>query len=150
MIKSVEFINFRNLSGKYHLKTRINLLVGKNSSGKTNLLDGIRLAFSTITGDYFRISKTDFNNSDDSTPIIIKVELDDSAIPSLDCLDITGATRCGFEVIVKKGRSGRYSRELRLLRIAFPASGAKRIQSQRIVVIRENRKQGWNQKRILK
>lgn len=115
MIKSIEFINFRNLSGKYQLKTRINLFVGKNSSGKTNLLDGIRLAFSTITGDYYRISKTDFKNSDDATPIIIKVELDDSAIPSLDFLDTTGATRCGFMVIVKKGRSGRFSRELRLL-----------------------------------
>lgn len=115
MIKNIEFINFRNLSGNYQLKTRINLLVGKNSSGKTNILDGFRLAFSTITGDYFRISKTDFKNSDDSTPIIIKVELDDSAIPSLDFLDTTGSTRCGFVVIVKKGCSGRYSRELRLL-----------------------------------
>lgn len=115
MIKSIEFSNFRNLNGKYQLKTRINLLIGKNSSGKTNFLDGARLAFSTITGDYFRISKTDFKNSDDSSPITIKVELDDSAISSLDCLDSTGAIRCGFMVIVKKNRSGRYSRELRLL-----------------------------------
>ena len=115
MIKSIEFNNFRNLSGKYQLKTRINILIGKNSSGKTNLLDGVRLAFSTITGDYFRITKTDFKDSDDSVPITIRVELETSAIPSLDYLNNSGEKCCGFEVIIKKGRSGRYSKELRLL-----------------------------------
>ena len=115
MIKSIAFENFRNLSGKYQFKTNINIFTGKNSSGKTNLLDGARLAFSVLTGDYFRISKSDCRDCNDTTPITIKVELDVSSIPSLDYIEDNGEKHCGFIIIVKKGSTGRYSRELRLL-----------------------------------
>lgn len=53
MIKSIEFNNFRNLKEKYEFNKKLNIIMGKNNSGKTNLLDGIKLAFSTITNDYF-------------------------------------------------------------------------------------------------
>lgn len=43
MIKSVEFKNYRNLNGKYMFNNTLNIIFGKNNSGKTNLLDGIKL-----------------------------------------------------------------------------------------------------------
>ena len=42
MIKSVTFKNFRNLDGKYEFNNTLNVIIGKNNSGKTNLLDGIK------------------------------------------------------------------------------------------------------------
>ena len=35
MIKSVEFKNFRNINGKYIFNNNLNVIVGKNNSGKT-------------------------------------------------------------------------------------------------------------------
>lgn len=54
------------------------------------MLDGIRLAFSTITNDYFKISKRDFKNSDDTVSTNIKVELEVDSIPSLNFFDENG------------------------------------------------------------
>ena len=64
MIKTIEFENFRNLNGKYCFNNKLNIVFGNNNSGKSNLLDGIKLAFSAITNDYFKINKTDFKDSD--------------------------------------------------------------------------------------
>ena len=90
MIKSVEFENFRNLKGKYEFNNVINVIFGKNNSGKTNVLDGIKLAFSTISNDYFRINKSDFKDSDDSNVIMIKIELEVNSIPTLNFIDENG------------------------------------------------------------
>jgi len=60
MIEEIEFQNFRNLNGKYSLNQKLNVIFGKNNSGKTNLLEGIRLAFSLITNEYFKVRKSDF------------------------------------------------------------------------------------------
>lgn len=87
MIKNIEFFNFRNLNRKFDFTQNLNVIIGKNNSGKSNLLDGIRLAFSSINDDYFKVDKSDFYNSDDSTPIIIKVELEVDSIPSLNFYD---------------------------------------------------------------
>lgn len=57
MIKEITFSNFRNLDGTYIFGKELNVVTGKNNSGKTNLLDGIRLAFSSLTNDYFKIKK---------------------------------------------------------------------------------------------
>ena len=62
MIKSVTFNNNTNLDGKYEFNNTLNVIIGKNNSGKTNLLDGIKLAFSAITNDYFKISDSDFKD----------------------------------------------------------------------------------------
>lgn len=91
------------------------MIVGRNSSGKSNLLDGIKLAFSTIVGDYFKIIKSDFNNSNDSIPINIKVELEPNSIPTLDFYDEQENIICGFNVLIKKTQTGRYIREVSLL-----------------------------------
>lgn len=115
MIKSIEFINYRNLNQKFKFDKTINIIFGNNNSGKTNLLDGIRLAFSTITNDYCKISKSDFKNSDDTIPIKIKVELDENTIPSLNFFDERSELKCGFSVLIKKTQNGRYIREVNLL-----------------------------------
>ena len=115
MIKSITFSNFRNLNGKYYFNKQLSVVIGKNNSGKTNLLEGIRLAFSSITNDYFKISLSDFYNSDDHNNIEINVELTENSIPTLNFLNSEGKTECGFKVIVKRTQSGRYVKECFLL-----------------------------------
>lgn len=115
MIKNIEFKNFRNLKGKYEFSNVINVLFGKNNTGKTNVLDGIKLAFSTLTGDYFRVNKSDFKDSDDSNAITINVELIANSIPSLNFIAEDGTKKCGFNVLIKKTQSGRYVKEVSLL-----------------------------------
>ncbi len=115
MIKSVEFKNFRNINGRYIFNNNLNVIVGKNNSGKTNLLEGIRLAFSCVTNDYFKISVSDFRDSDDSNTIEIKVELEVDSIPSLNYANENGEIECGFKVNIRKTQSGRYVKELSLL-----------------------------------
>ena len=114
MIKSIEFTNYRNLNRKFEFDNNINIIFGNNNSGKTNLLDGIRLAFSTITNDYYKINKSDFNNSDDSIPINIKVALVANSIPSLNYLNEKAESECGFSVLIKKSQNGRYIKEISL------------------------------------
>lgn len=115
MIKSIEFINYRNLNRKFQFDEKLNIIFGNNNSGKTNILDGIRLAFSTITNDYFKISKSDFKDSDDTIPINIRIELKENSIPSLNFFDESGITKCGFNVLIKKSQNGRYIRDVSLL-----------------------------------
>ncbi len=115
MIKSVEFENFRNVKGKYDFKNILNAVIGKNNSGKTNLLDGIKLAFSVISSDYYRINQSDFYNSDDSLIIKIIVELDVDSIPTLNYYIDENNQKCGFIVNIRKTQSGRYIKEITLL-----------------------------------
>jgi putative ATP-dependent endonuclease of OLD family len=75
MIKCVEFKNFRNVSGVYKFDKTLNIIIGKNSTGKTNILDGIKVAFSTITDDYCKISLSDFKGSNPNNDIEINIEL---------------------------------------------------------------------------
>lgn len=115
MIKSVEFKNFRNLEGKYEFNNTLTVIMGKNNSGKTNLLDGIKLAFSIITNDYFKINKSDFKDSDDSIPICINLELEKDSIPSLNYEDENLIKKCGFSIKIRKTQSGRYAKEISCL-----------------------------------
>ena len=112
MIREIKFKNFRNLNNTFVFNDNLNIIIGMNNSGKTNLLDGIRLAFSTISGDYFKIKKSDFYNSDDNTQIEIKVLLEDNDIPSLFEYDENKRTICGFTVEIYKLSNGKYKKEL--------------------------------------
>lgn len=114
MIKSVTFKNFRNLDGKYEFNNTLNVIIGKKNSGKTNLLDGIKLAFSAITNDYFKISDSDFKDSEDNNVIKISVELQYNSISSLN-FDDNGQNKCGFITCIKKTKSGRYIKTFSLL-----------------------------------
>lgn len=115
MIKSIEFKNFRNLEGKYEFNNLFNVVIGKNNSGKTNLLDGIKLAMSSINGDYFRIRKSDFKDSDDTKEIIIEVNLNDNVISTLNSYDSNKNMVCGFVVWVNRAKNGRYTKRITLL-----------------------------------
>ena len=112
MIQSIEFKNFRNVKGKYEFNNILNVIIGKNNSGKSNLLDGIKLAFSAISSEFFKVVKSDFYNSDDSQPIEITVELKPGAIPSLNYYIGNGVIKCGFKVLVRKTPGGRYVKDV--------------------------------------
>lgn len=114
MIEEIEFENFRNIKGKYVLNKKLSVIVGKNNSGKTNFLDGIRLAFSAINGEYFKIKKSDFYDSNDSNPIVIKIKLSHNDVPSLNYLNAEGEYECGFIVYVTRTRNGRYERKVKM------------------------------------
>lgn len=115
MIKTISFENFRNLSGIFDFSRQFNVVFGPNNSGKTNLLDGIKLVFNTLTGDYFKLNKTDFNDSDDSKIIRIKVLLDNK-IESLSFYTDAGEIQTGFMIeIYKSSSNGRYVKKLKLL-----------------------------------
>lgn len=114
MIKTITFENFRNIKGTYDFSRQFNVVLGSNNSGKTNLLDGIKLAFSCITGDYFKINKTDFFDSDDSKIIRIIVKLDDR-IETLSCYNRLGNLEYGFIVEINKTANGKYNKKLKLL-----------------------------------
>ncbi|MGN1338317.1 MAG: ATP-dependent nuclease [Candidatus Coprovivens sp.] len=115
MIDSIEFENFRNLNNNYILNEKMNIIFGKNSSGKSNLLDGIKLSFSLITGEYFKISKSDFVNSDDSKVITIKVHLKEGSIASLISLKEDRTFECGFIVRIYKNKNDKYIKKITLL-----------------------------------
>ncbi len=89
------------------------MIVGKNNSGKSNLLDGIMIAFSILNGDYCKIKKTDFFNSDDSKLIKIKVKLTYNDIPTLNFFDLDG-NKCGFTIYIAKAPNGKYSKKIYL------------------------------------
>lgn len=112
MIEYVEFENFRNLSGKYEFDDKMNIVVGKNNTGKTNLIDGLKLAFSIFTDDYFKITKSDFFNSDDSSGITISVKLKSNSIPELNQHDERGLSVCGFKWLISKTPNNRYNKKL--------------------------------------
>lgn len=112
MIKSIEFKNFRNLTGKYELNAILTIICGQNNTGKTNFLDGIRLAFASLNGDYFKVCKTDFRNSDDTQAIKILVELTDASIPSLVYKTLSG-NKTGFSLTIHKTSLGKYVKDIR-------------------------------------
>lgn len=112
MIKSIEFRRFRNLHQKYEFIKSFNVITGLNNGGKTNILEGVRLAFSAVDGSYFRLRKSDFRDSDDSKPIEILVELEYNSIPSLNYEDIDGKKWCGFKIKIRKTKSGKYIKDL--------------------------------------
>lgn len=66
-LAKLEIENFRIFgkpetgSGFIHLQPGLNLLLGENDSGKTCVIDAIRLLVGTVTHDYFPIQLSDFH-----------------------------------------------------------------------------------------
>ena len=112
MIKSVIFHNFRNMQDKkFIFNDKLNIIVGKNNSGKTNILEGIRLAFSAINNSYVKVDRSDFYKGDDAKPIEIILELDKDSIRSFNVPLPDGTKKCGFKVVIKKAPRDRYIKE---------------------------------------
>lgn len=64
-LKSIEIKNFRKIeNSECFLNPGLNLIVGSNDSGKTAVIDAIRLVLKQIVDDYARITSEDFNDSD--------------------------------------------------------------------------------------
>lgn len=62
-LQSITIKNFRNIKeATCKFNAGLNLIVGPNDSGKTAIIDAIRLVLRQIVDDYFRISPDDFNN----------------------------------------------------------------------------------------
>lgn len=109
MIEKVSFTNYRNLDGKtYTFKDNLGVVIGKNGDGKTNLLEGIKLAFSSFDGSYMKVNKSDFKDSDDSNPITITVKLKLDSIKSFNLPQANGESICGFKVVISKMNNGYY------------------------------------------
>lgn len=112
MIKSVIFHNFRNMQDKkFIFNDKLNIIIGKNNSGKTNILEGIKLAFSAINNSYMKVDKSDFYKGDDNNPIEIILELNKDSIPSFNIPLPDGTKKCGFKVVIKKAPRDRYIKE---------------------------------------
>lgn len=112
MIESIKFENYRNLDKEYFFNNKCNFIFGKNNSGKSNLLDGIRLAFSSFDGNYVKIQKTDFRDCNEDLVINITVKLKEDSIGSLMCTDENGNKKYGFILRIIKHSSGRYIKRL--------------------------------------
>ena len=109
MIEKISFTNYRNLDGKtYTFKDNLSVVIGKNGDGKTNILEGIKLAFSSFDGSYMRVNKSDFKNSDDSTPITIAIKLKPGSIPSFNLPQVDGKNICGFQIVISRMNNGYY------------------------------------------
>lgn len=117
MIESIKFEHFRNLDERtFYLNNDIcNYIFGKNNSGKSNLIDGIMLAFSTITDSFFKIEKTDFTDCKDDLPITITVNLSNkNPIKSLRYEVSQNTFKYGFIVNVFKVKEGKYRKQVLL------------------------------------
>lgn len=112
MIKSVRFRNFRNIQDKtFIFNDKLNIIIGKNNSGKTNILEGIKLAFSAINNSYMKVDKSDFYKGDNTKPIEIIIELNQDSIPSFNIPLPDGTKKCGFKVVIKKAPRDRHIKE---------------------------------------
>ena len=78
-LKSIFVQNYR-LYKELHvtLNRGLNVLVGENDSGKTSLIDAIRLVLGTKSSDRFSVAETDFY--DETQPIIIRLSFANACI----------------------------------------------------------------------
>jgi len=69
-LKSIKIKNFRKIkNAKCSFNPGLNLIIGPNDSGKTAVIDAIRIVLKQIVDDYFRISDEDFNDVDQQIEI---------------------------------------------------------------------------------
>ncbi|MFA6325267.1 MAG: AAA family ATPase [Candidatus Paceibacterota bacterium] len=77
-LKSIKIKNFRKIKeADCFLNPGLNLIIGPNDSGKTAIIDAIRLILKQIVDDYFRISEEDFNDKNQEINIDLNFSFDD-------------------------------------------------------------------------
>lgn len=97
-ISELRISNFRCFDGTEHIirfNKGLSVLVGENDSGKTAIIDAIRIALGTTDQSWYRIDSTDFYKEDDS--LVIKITCVFSALSEdekaafLECLTYEGS-----------------------------------------------------------
>lgn len=74
-VSELHIQNFRIFGSlKLSLNPGLNVLVGENNSGKTALIDAIRLTLDTNSAEWTRIAESDFHNSSDTFSIKLKFD----------------------------------------------------------------------------
>jgi len=74
-VSELHIQNFRIFETlKLSLNPGLNVLVGENNSGKTALIDAIRLTLDTNSAEWTRIVESDFQNSSDTLSIKLKFD----------------------------------------------------------------------------
>lgn len=74
-ISEISINNFRIFKGFHtRLNEGLNIVVGENNSGKTALVDAIRLTLDTNSSEWMRISERDFHNNEENFEIQIKFD----------------------------------------------------------------------------
>lgn len=74
-LSNIKIKNFRLFSSlKLKLNPRLNVIAGENNSGKTALIDAIRLALDTNSAEWNRVKEDDFNSA--SNEFSIELEFD--------------------------------------------------------------------------
>lgn len=77
-LQEVSIKNFRIFDEfKIILNPGMNIIVGANNTGKTALLDAIRYALGTTSGEWIRVSEDDFHNAE--THFLIQLKFDEIA-----------------------------------------------------------------------
>lgn len=77
-LKSIKIENFRKIKkAKCFFNPGLNLIIGPNDSGKTAVIDAIRLVLKQIVDDYFRIDEEDFNDRSKNINIDLFFSFDD-------------------------------------------------------------------------
>lgn len=74
-VSELHICNFRIFENlKLSLNPGLNVLVGENNSGKTALIDAVRLTLDTNSAEWTRIAECDFRNSSDTFSIKLKFD----------------------------------------------------------------------------
>lgn len=92
-LSEIRISNFRCFDAAEHvirLRKGLNVLVGENDSGKSAVIDAIRIVLGTTDQGWYRIDSTDFHNEDQSKEITIVCRFenltDDECAAFLECL----------------------------------------------------------------
>ncbi|AFU97811.1 ATP-dependent nuclease [Simiduia agarivorans] len=74
-VSELHIQNFRIFESlKLSLNPGLNVLVGENNSGKTALIDAVRITLDTNSAEWTRITESDFHNSSDTFSIKLKFD----------------------------------------------------------------------------
>ena len=91
-LKSIQLQNFRGFSNSQIIEFNdgLNVLVGENDSGKSAIIDAIRIVLGVTDQSWYRIELSDFYNEDNKLEIKIVCKFcdltDDEQAAFLECL----------------------------------------------------------------
>lgn len=79
-LSSIQIKNFRCFDGNAHIITfskGLNVLVGENDSGKSAIIDAIKLVLGTTDMNWYRVEREDFYKEDATLEIEIVCKFED-------------------------------------------------------------------------